>query len=223
MHGDSVDKIISRYFATLTMEPFEYNGERFEPRPVRVSPDLLRGHTCPPGCGGCCNLQFSLDYLPHEPMPLQNMKPRMIKFNGRDVMVMTDAQDDHELKRCRYLDPKDGRCGTHKVRPFSCDFELIRTLQFADTDHPNVLTQKLFGRGWAMKRIDGQKGALCEMLPVTPEHAADVVRKLKRFQGWSYHFQLKTWVPHIIRLIESGQLNRAYVLSVAKNAGGFGL
>lgn len=222
MHGDSVDKIITRYFATLTMESFTYGGKTYHPRPLRVSPDLLRGHTCPPGCGGCCHIQFSLDYLPNENLP-PGVQNREVEFNGRKVVVMSDPQDDHELKRCRHLNPKDGRCGIHKVRPFSCDFELIRTLEFADESRPNVLTQKLFGRGWAMKRIDGHRGALCEMLPVTPEHAADVVRKLKRFIDWSNHFKVMTWAPHIIRLIETGQLNRAHVLKVSDRAGGFGL
>lgn len=206
MQSDSVDKIIERYFHAVAMEPFTYRDKTFEPKPLKVSPLLLRDYTCPPGCGGCC-FKFTLDYLPHEAHP-KHLKVRHVVFNGRKIEVWSDAQESNETNRCQYL-LKDGRCGTYLRRPFTCDFELIRSLTFADDERPNVLTQKLFGRGWSYQRTDGGKGAKCEMLPISDHAVAEVVRKLDRLKAWTDHFGLKTWIPQIQQLIKRGDLQRA--------------
>lgn len=201
MFIDSVDKIVTCYFAVLARRPFVYKGRVFKPKPVRVSPALLRGYTCPVGCGGCCP-RFSLDYLPDEEHP-SGVLPRAIAFDGRAVLVYSDLQVDHNEHHCRNLRKVDGRCGIYPVRPFSCDFELIRTLLASSTDRPNTLTQKLFGRGWAMLRVDDERGALCEMTPADHASVDDVVRKLQRFQQWADHFGVDTWVPDLINRLEN--------------------
>lgn len=203
MQNDSVDKIIERYFATVAKKPFSYKGKTFQPKPLNVSPLLLRDYTCPPGCGGCC-FKFTLDYLPSEEKP-EGVVKRHVEFNGRSVEIWSDAQEANDTNRCRYL-LRDGRCGTYLVRPFSCDFELIRVLTNEDPVRPNILTQKLFGRGWSYARTDGGKGAKCEMLPVSEKSVKEVIRKLKRLQDWASHFKCVTWVPEIIQLVESGHL-----------------
>ncbi len=208
MQNDSVDKIIERYFATVTKQAFTYKDRVFNPKVLKVSPLLLRDYTCPMSCGGCC-FKFTLDYLPSEGHPVEAVK-RVIDFNGKRVRIYTDKQEDNEGTRCRHLQPGNGRCGIYQIRPFTCDFELIRTLQgLSNEDSPNTLTQKLFGRGWSYKRVDGGKGALCEMQPVTEKSIAAVVRKLERLKQWTDHFQLeKTWIPEIIDWIHrKGFLN----------------
>lgn len=222
MQNDSTDKIIERYFSTVAREAFTYRGKRFVPKQLKVSPLLLRDYSCPSGCGGCC-FKFTLDYLPTDPMPKEGLIKRFVEFSDRQVPIYTDFQHENETNRCRYL-MKDGRCGNYPTRPFTCDFELIRTLQAEqeDSPRPNVLTQKLFGRGWSYQRTDGGKGALCEMKPVSPKSVAEVIRKLKRLQQWTDHFRLKTWTPDLISLIERGHLDRAIVFDPKQNAG-FGL
>lgn len=207
---DSVDKVVTSYFACLTREPFTYKGVDYTPKPLHVSPLLLRGFTCPPGCGGCCP-RFSLDYIPSEERPTNTVK-RIVEFNGHDLPLYSDLQEDHDDHHCRNLNKENGRCGIYLVRPFSCDFELIRCLHFADDSHPNTITQKLFGRGHAMLRIDDKRGALCTMTPVDPKTIADVIRKLRRFEQWSAHFRLKTWAPEIIKIVEAGRLHTAIIL-----------
>lgn len=93
---------------------------------------------------------------------------------------------------------EDGRCGVHGKQPFSCDFELIRSLKFSDPEKSHRLTQKLFGRGWQLLRIDGQRGARCEMLSISEQSVADVVRKLGRLKQWCEHFGLKHRVDVIL-------------------------
>lgn len=202
MYIDSVDKIVTSYFAVLTKVPFVYKEVTYQPRPVYVSPLLLRGYTCPAGCGACC-LKFSLDYLPSEPHPLE-ATPRVIRFDGRKVRILSDLQEDNLSGSCHNLSQEDGRCGIYPVRPFTCDFELIRTLSFEDG--PNVLTQKLYGRGWNMMRIDGERGAMCEMTPHDSKTIAEVVRKLSRLQEWANHFGVDTWIAEIIQVVESRSL-----------------
>ena len=43
-HLDSVEKIITRYFACLTKVPFSYRDDNYAPKPLIVSPLLLRGY-----------------------------------------------------------------------------------------------------------------------------------------------------------------------------------
>lgn len=213
MHNDSVGKIIERYFGAVTKESFTYGGKTYEPKPLAVSPLLLRGYTCPEKCGACC-LKFTLDYIPGEKRP-KGLAPRTVEFNGQDVIVYTDPQRDNDTRSCRHLDQESGRCGIHGHHPFTCDFELIRTLEFAEPASPNVLTQKLYGRGWNMLRIDGERGARCEMTDPDPATVADVIRKLRRLKSWTDHFELHdTWIPKIIDLIERGRLTQKVVLSV---------
>src|SRR6266568_3599596 len=131
---------------------------KFTPKRLIVSPLLLRGVACPAGCGACCR-RFTLDWLPSERekveesgYPMERVKERTIEFDGRKVIVLSDLQEDQGYF-CRNLSKTDGRCGIHEFSPYSCDFELIRTLQSEDPEIPNRLTQKLFGRGWNMTRV----------------------------------------------------------------------
>jgi hypothetical protein len=217
-HTDSIDKIVTSYFAPLTKVPFTYKGKLYEPKALKVSPLLLRGYTCPEGCGGCCP-RFSLDYLPDEPHP-EGVNPRVIPFDDREVIVYSDRQRDHTNHHCRNLNKENGRCGIYERRPFSCDFELIRTLTFESADTPNTLTQKLFGRGWALKRVDEVRGAMCEMTPVTEASRAEVVRKLKRLLAWTQHFGIETWTDEIIKRIVERTLYGEVVLEVAERSEG---
>lgn len=198
---DSLDKIITSYFATFTTEEFEWRGKTYGPRDLWISPGIVRGFTCPAGCGGCCP-RFSLDYIPNsdEPHPQSYpLKRRVVEFDGREVEVWSDMQDDHDNEKCRNLNFENGRCGIHGFQPFSCDFELLRSITFSDTKRTNF-TQKLFGRGWAMMRVDGERGALCEMTPADPETVADVDRRLVRLSRWMEHFGLSSSRVEIVRL-----------------------
>lgn len=194
MNADSIDKIVRCYFACVNDAPFEYKGDVFAPKDLRVSPDIFRGYTCPAGCGGCCP-KFTLDYLPTElrteGAATSSHEARQVKFNGRSVTIISDLQAQNSTSRCRNL-LLNGRCAIHGHQPFSCDFEITRFLTFSDKQHPNALTTKLFGRGWNMLRVDGQRGALCEMLPATLHTRDEVVRKLKRLSEWMRHFGLTT-------------------------------
>lgn len=220
LQSDSIEKICTRYFATVTKQSFTFNGKRFDPKPLKVSPLLLRDYTCPPSCSGCC-FRFSLDYLPSEDKP-DGVEKRKVEFNGKVFDIWTDWQEENKGLKCRHSRKEDGRCGIYAVRPFTCDFELIRSLQSADEDHPNILTQKLFGRGWSYTRVDGGKGALCEMLPQSEKSVQEVIRKLNRLKDWTDYFEIDTWLPDLLQIIKSKRLT-SHITFHPENPKGFGL
>ena len=111
---------------------------------------------------------------------------------------MSDLQQDHDQPNCKHLIKSNGRCGIHEVNPFSCDFELMRFSKFSDIDRNNQFTTRLFGRGWAMLRVDQDRGALCEIIPVDQVTIDDGIRKLRRLRQWCDHFGLEHKVGDII-------------------------
>lgn len=197
-HSDSIDKIVTVYLGGLCREPFEYKGCRYDPKAVSVSPLLLRGFTCPANCGACCG-SFSLDYLPTETAS-PNAIPRAIEVSDRTFSILSDQQLDVRDRWCRHLERGTGRCNIYQQRPFACDFELIRLLIYSE--HVLVV-QKLYGRAWAMVRLDESRGTLCEMTPANPHTVSEVARKLDRLHQWARYFDVKTCIPDILDWIHS--------------------
>lgn len=212
----TLDKVIGLYFACVATEPFTYRGKQYKPRGLTVSPLIFRGFTCPANCGACCG-RFSLDYLPEEDLPNIPLQERYIDFNGKKVQVVSDTQEDHENHSCRNLNQENGRCGIHGRQPFSCDFELIRFFEFKNQEKNNSVTQKLYGRGWNMLRIDGKRGSLCEMTEPDQESVKEVVRKFKRLKQWCEHFGLKHRCDEIIDWAERGPWDKPLHLPAEEN------
>lgn len=197
---DSLDKVIGVYFAAAAKEPFVYKDVEYKPKPLVVSPLLLRGFTCPVKCGGCCP-RFSLDYLPAERKP-DNTSVRKVKVSGKWFSVYSDLQVDRAKEHfCRNLNMNDGRCNIHAIRPFSCDFELIRFLMHADHTR---MQQRLFGRGWAMQRVDGKRGALCTITPADEQSIQNAKRKVLRLKDWMDYFCIGSWCDDIVKWIDKG-------------------
>jgi hypothetical protein len=68
----------------------------------------------------------------------------------------------------------------------------------------NRLSQQLYGRGWQFLRVDGERGALCEMLPATHLYRDDAVRRLRRLAEWAKHCGIQTHLPQIIFWVATG-------------------
>ena len=202
---DSVDKIVTTYINGVAKDPFSYKGAMYGGKSITVSPLILRGYTCPPMCGGCCP-RFSLDYIPSEQQPYA-LPSRSVIVNGKTAQMYSDMQTDHKDHFCRNLDKQTGRCMIHAApdsqghtgQPFSCDFELIRFLHGEDKV---TIMSRLFGRGWAFLRVDGERGARCDMLPETPEHKAEVRRKFLRLAEWCEYFNVEHYVDDIVAWID---------------------
>ena len=202
---DTLDKVIPTYFACMTREQFEYKGATYYPRVLRVSPDIVRGFTCPPKCGACCP-RFSLDYLEPQTLPGLLLTKRWVEVNGWQYPVWSDMQSDHDNHHCKHVSSKTGRCDVHGTQPFSCDFELMRFMQSSDGERAG-LTTKLYGRAWAMLRVDGTtRGTKCEILPPSEDSISDTLRKLRLLQTWMEHFGLtNTYVPSVVMWVKAAQ------------------
>lgn len=208
---DSFEKIV-KYFSVVTKQSFTFRKITYNPKPLNVSVLLFRDATCPPNCGGCCP-RFSLDYLPKEDYP-EHTEIREIEFNGKIYLLRSDLQKDNKRHFCRHLN-KEGRCNIYSVRPFTCEFELIRTLVFSTK--PNIILTRLYGRGWNMLRIDGERGALCTITPITEASFNNSIGKLKRLQMWSDYFEIETKIPDVLNWAESVRdsvLNRQPIKSI---------
>ncbi len=214
-HSDSVEKIAERYFTAVAKKPFEFNGKLYRPKPLFVSDQLGRGYTCPLNCGACCPV-FTLDYLPGEETP-KTVHERHFEFNDRLVAVLSDQQLDNRTSHCRYVSREDARCQVHPVRPLSCDFELIRPRACKER---NELRVAMFGRAWNLTNaVDGSKGTKCKITAPTEESIADTIRKLNRLRKWTNHFGLgQTWIPEIIKYLQSGRWKSGPVILGANNS-----
>jgi Fe-S-cluster containining protein len=211
---DSIDRVIAVYFASLCREPFIYKDVVYLPKPLVVSPLIFRDFTCPPACGACC-IRVSLDYLPIEDYPEQAVI-RTVKFDSRDIQIYSDMQSEHSDYHCKHLSKVDGRCGVYEQRPFQCDFELIRFLRF---ETQTRLSQQLFGRKWAKKRIDGERGTMCEMTPASAKALAEVIRKLERLKQWIDWFGLATCIDDLLTWVKAGPHAYSLYIPVEKPLG----
>lgn len=205
---DGVDWIVERYFSVVSTTPFSYKGRTFNPRTLYISPSIARSVECPEMCGACClagNLKSSLDYLPKE-KPKKNTK--LLHVHERQILIthqedvsitlFSDFQVNNSDECCSGLRVSDGRCEFYPNRPFNCDFALIMTN--IPKSPPARMSTRHFGRSWAMKRVDGNRGALCRFHGPAMEHRSEVIRKLTRLQEWCNHFGFQTTkVPAIIK------------------------
>lgn len=216
---DSIDRLVAVHFSAIASEPFEYKEKHYDPLPLFVSPLLFRGFTCPAHCGACC-IRVSLDYLPVHKSFNPDTTERMVEFNGHKISVWSDMQADRDERMCRNL-KDDGRCAIHGKHPFACDFEFVRFTHYKDK---SVLAQRLFGRGWALLRVDGKtKGSMCAITPPNPHTISEVVRKLVALKAWADHFRLATHLPTILQWIEAGDCANGLWLGAKQKAGFFAL
>ena len=199
---DSVTKIAS-YMHVVAKVPFEYRRKTYRPHPaVDVCPSVFRTSSCPARCGGCCSSPWSLDFLPAEPHPYPLVE-RIVVFNGRKISLMSDVQEEatRRAEPCRNLDRLNGWCAVHDCVPLSCDMPMVM-LYASHVGGPSTISMRPFGRGWNMPRVDGERGALCQI--GEPRQAETITRKLKRLNDWADHLGLETWLPEIIAWAESG-------------------
>lgn len=198
---DSIDKIVKIYIRVVTTQSFSYKGEIYDPFHIRISPLIFRSYTCSPNCGACC-FCFSLDYLPSED-GIYTASLRKVEVNGKVFGIHSYLQEG-KSNFCSYLSNNDGRCTIHSRSPFTCDFELLRFSISKNANRPHTLSTRLYGRGWQMKRITGERGALCTIEDYDPSVIPDIVRRLTRLREWASYFQISTCLSTIINWIETG-------------------
>ena len=195
---DSVDKIVSVYLGAVTCEKFSFRGKTYSPKPIYVSELIFRRLLCPSGCGACCG-RFSLDYIPTENWGQVDVNQRVITISGTDHTIMSLEQKKGRGSHCEFLDPQ-ARCTIYGNRPLSCSFETIR---FINNKSRWLLMNKGFGRGWAMRKSDGELGALCDFVKPDISAREGVKAELKRLESWALYLRIKTRIPKICAKLDS--------------------
>jgi len=166
---------------------------------------FFRDYTCPANCGACCP-KFSLDYFEGPrwdkfkeiyPDKVENFEKRIV--NG--VTVYSDKQKDNDKHHCKHLNMEDGRCGIHESNPFTCEFELMRFVT-RQSEGKSLLINKLFGRGWNLTRIDGGKGARCEMLDFNYDKLLKDIALLEELNNIAEKWSMDTQLPKVIKYLK---------------------
>lgn len=75
MFMDSTGKIFQSYMAQIVKGTQTIDGKEYSEKKIVVSPMILREIKCA-CCGGCCNGNWTIDYIPGEPRPEQDCEPR---------------------------------------------------------------------------------------------------------------------------------------------------
>lgn len=75
MFMDSTGKIFQSYMAQIVKGAQIIDGKEYSEKKIVLSPMILREIKCA-CCGGCCNGNWTIDYIPGEPRPEQDCEPR---------------------------------------------------------------------------------------------------------------------------------------------------
>ena len=170
---------------------------------IYLSPTFFRSLICPENCGACCP-KFSLDYILEKkqknlyesyPKSYQNHF-KFRKYN--DCLVLSDMQENNPGTHCQFLDEK-ARCKIHLASPLSCRIELIKFRKVKDRVY---IGKQFFGRAWAMTRIDGEKGCLCEFKDYNEEQHKNDIQVLQDLNDVADVFRIETVLPQVIDLLE---------------------
>jgi len=213
---DSIIKTI-HYLSMIAVENICIKDRCFSPPGILVvSPTFWRDYTCPPLCGGCCRA-FSMDFWPWEwPLFLKVYPEHEQKFRQRHVIVCGREQFFYSNRhtalvrfkkgqKCQFLNLGTGRCEIHSYSPFSCRFELNK-LQFFPKRNTCILGKKIFRNGWRYRRVGGQVGALCKMIPTSEETIAAVqyrdIPLLRQLAVIADHFGIVHRGWELVRLLE---------------------
>jgi len=204
-HVDSLGKI-AEYLSKVSLDTITYDDKPF---PIFtkfiISNTFFRRFHCPDKCGGCCG-RFTLDYFSKEEGPAGKVK-REFTINDKSVDVWTYIQKPNDEKsHCDFCEMATGRCTTHdfnpikgKPNPFSCQMEPIKLVKMKDVVY---LSKRPFGRGWAMTKCDGTKGALCKFYEDKIEEDFDWnLRILSQLNDIAKNLKLSTILPATIDYI----------------------
>lgn len=167
---------------------------------------FFRSYTCPVGCGGCCP-KFTLDYFEGSERweRFKQTYPEQVeRFVRREIdgaVIYSDLQLDNPGHHCRNLDHSNGRCKIHEANPFSCEFELNRFITY-EKDSKAILMNRKFGRGWSFLRVDGKRGALCEIIDFDYEKFLRDLALLKELLWISKMWGLKTKLGYVVDTLE---------------------
>lgn len=133
-------------------------------------------------CGGCCK-KVTLDYFEGTERweRFKELFPQFVDSFKREelsgLVVFSDKQVENKGHFCKFLDFKTGLCTIHTARPLMCE---STPLKFKSYKTGKVLlTSETYGRKFAFKRVDGERGAKCRLTLPTEERRLEDLKILK--------------------------------------------
>lgn len=200
MFMDSTGKIFQTYISQIVRGTQTVNDVEVHEKEIVLSPMILREIKCA-CCGGCCNGNWTIDYLPEEPRPKEDCDIREVA--GK--IIYTARETGIPGRRCYYNDVETGFCRTHDARPLTCDFECIRFKCFKDKV---IIGTYPYGRSWQLLRCDGGRGSRCIIGTPNEEYRGDVLRRLHRLKQWIDYYGIETYIQEIISAVKTMPLEQ---------------
>ena len=207
-HFDSVQKIIDRYFVAIAKKDFIINGVRYSPKPLHISPQIRQGYSCPSSCRACCK-NYSMDYLPTENEPHMDLAPHSFRkyvSNGKRLKIKTYFAE--SFYYCQFLNKENGRCLIHLERAFSCKIEPLRFREYKDHIWCGVMP---YGRGWNMKKINGERGAICTFDGMKTTRDEGIREAIVQLGDWAEAFNIPHKVQEILEYFDSDNMEKIVI------------
>ena len=163
-------------------------------------------------CGGCCK-KVTLDYLESSerwkrfselyPDRVDDFKPQKI---GEGVF-RSNSQDNNSTGFCQYLNMINGLCTIHDARPLMCQSTPLK-FKMNPSRNRVLLTSETYGRKHAFRRVDGERGAKCKMLPITEKRREEDIQFLEELRDIGQIFKLETTnLEILIEYLKNRELN----------------
>lgn len=209
---DSLRKIFECYIIPLIKNELKYKNKVYQPlEKIIISPTIFRKIICKEKCGACC-LKYTMDFLPSEQKPKIKLTKRI--FENKEIFTFYSS--DKNKIYCDLLDTKTGLCTIHFLKPFSCDFEMIRFKYFKSKKTVYIGNYQ-YRRAWNMLKINNERGALCETINLyREENKEEVLRKFKRLKSYIDYFQIDTYINEIIKQLEILEFGKSFYIEKGK-------
>lgn len=210
--ADSAEKMITLLgeIATHPVHVKKNTIDRPYPRIFKISGTFWRDFKCPAGCTACCQLSFSIDFIPsgfEKSVPDDKKHlfeertltvngvtkklytiPRNHPENGEDCIFLINRRTDNENVK---------GCSLYPHPPLSCKAGPQIKFMTREDSNTTYLTKRPFGRAWAFP-----EEPQCEFEHKREVDYSDDLDTLKQFRDWAEYFEINTVIDHFIERVE---------------------
>lgn len=179
---------------------------------VELSTGFFRSLDCKANCGACCkpvSLEFLKDSQRWDKFKL-NYEEHVTKFSEHvdpsGEIVMSYSNTDHKERYCSFLNREDGRCTIHKSAPLPCRIAPLKFIDKRVSSNKTYLNASAYGRAWAFTRLDGNKGAICEVKDFDYDKFLNDLEMLRELRTYAIKLGVKTKLKYIVEFLEKNSL-----------------
>lgn len=179
---------------------------------VILSAGFFRGFSCPANCGACCK-SVSLDFFEDTDrwrrfVELFPEKSKLFETYDKGECTEKVMSFSNESKDgyCNFLDRENGRCTVHEAAPLPCRIAPVKFIDKRVSSNKVYLNASAYGRAWAFTRLDGTKGAACEVTGFDYNKYLNDVEMLKELRIYAIKLKKPTKLKYIIEFLEEWKL-----------------